>query len=69
MPDNRPNPFPLIPNLGYPVTVRDYSLDAMVRQAWGSEFSAPDHGVYVFGGGARRFDSTDRGETGIYRRS
>lgn len=67
MPENNPNPQPLPPSLGYAVSVRTYSLDAMVRQAWGGEFGAPDHGVYVFGD--RKFDSTDRSESGIYRRS
>lgn len=28
----------------------------------------PDHGIYVFDGGVRRFDSTDTGTTGIYRK-
>lgn len=68
MPDQNPNPQPLPPSLGYPVSVREYSLDAIVRQAWGGEFGAPDRGVYVFGGN-RKFDSSDRGESGIYRRS
>jgi hypothetical protein len=40
----------------------------MVSRAWGPEFKAPDHRVYVFGGGVRAFDSTDIGTTGIYRR-
>lgn len=39
----------------------------MVARAWGGEFSAPDHRVYCFGG-ARCFDSTDLGTTGIYQR-
>ena len=34
-------------------------------QAWGSEFHAPDHGIYEFSNGARK-DSTDRGKTGLY---
>lgn len=58
---------PTLPSsLGLPVTTRDYSLLEMVSRAWGSEFRAPDHGVYVFG--ARRFDSTDMGTTGFYGR-
>lgn len=57
------------PQLGRPVTTRTFSLNEMVSRAWGPEFKAPDHGVYVFGGGSRRFDSTDIGTTGIYRRS
>jgi len=40
----------------------------MVTRAWGGEFSAPDHAIYTFGNGARRFDSTDLGVTGIYSR-
>jgi hypothetical protein len=43
-------------------------LEEMVARAWGPEYQAPDHRVYVFGGGARAFDSTDIGTTGIYRR-
>ena len=38
----------------------------MVERAWGSEFAAPDHGIYQMSNG-RRFDSTDMGTTGIYR--
>lgn len=52
------NPPPL-------VTTRQFSWDEMVRREWGSEYSAPDHRVYVFG--ERAYDSTDRGTTGIYR--
>ena len=40
----------------------------MVSREWGSEFRAPDHGIYQFDGGVRRFDSTDTGVTGIYRK-
>jgi hypothetical protein len=40
----------------------------MVEREWGSAFNAPDHAVYVFGGGVRKFDSTDIGTTGIYQR-
>jgi hypothetical protein len=56
-------------SLGKPVTTRQYSLLEMVAREWGSEFRAPDHGVYEFDGGARRFDSTDIGTTGFYRRN
>lgn len=56
------------PQLGRPVTTRTFSLNEMVSRAWGPEFKAPDHGIYVFGGGARRFDSTDIGTTGFYKR-
>lgn len=59
----------LPPSLGKPVTTRQYNLTEMVIREWGSEFKAPDHGVYQFDGGARRFDSTDQGTTGIYRKS
>jgi hypothetical protein len=52
-------------NLGYPVTTRNYSWNDMVRRSWGSEFSAPDHGIYEFSN-MRRFDSTDLGNTGLY---
>jgi hypothetical protein len=58
----------LPPSLGLPVTTRQFSLLEMVSRAWGSEFQAPDHGVYRFNNGARWFDSTDQGTTGIYRR-
>ena len=58
---------PLNPALGRQVTTRSFSLQEMVERAWGSEFSAPDHGVYVFGAGVRKFDSTDMGYTGIYQ--
>lgn len=63
-----PGPLPpLNPALGQPVTSREFSLLEMVERAWGAEFAAPDHGVYEFSNG-RRFDSTDLGTTGIYRR-
>jgi len=52
-------------SLGLPVTSRTFSWNEMVRRAWGSEFSAPDHRVYVWSNG-RGFDSTDRGTTGFY---
>jgi hypothetical protein len=50
------------------VTTRQFSLLEMVEREWGSEFSAPDHRVYSFGGGRRYFDSTDLGSTGIYQK-
>jgi hypothetical protein len=53
-------------SLGLPVTSRTFSWNEMVRRAWGSEFSAPDHRVYVWSNG-RGFDSTDRGTTGFYK--
>jgi len=55
------------PSLGKPVTSRSFSWKDMVVRAWGSEYSAPDHRVYEFTSG-RGFDSTDRGDTGIYRK-
>lgn len=56
----------LDPKLGKQVTTRTFSLEELVSRAWGSEFRAPDHGIYVFNNGARRFDSTDQYTTGIY---
>lgn len=62
-------PGPRLPaSLGLPVTTRQFSLLEMVSRSWGSEFQAPDHGIYQFANGQRRFDSTDMGITGIYRR-
>jgi hypothetical protein len=58
---------PLSPDLGAPVSSRQFSLLEMVERSWGSEFRAPDHGIYQFSNG-RRFDSTDMGTTGIYQR-
>ncbi len=58
-------PPPLPSSLGLPVSTRTFSLSEMVERAWGSEFFAPDHRVYQFGG-VRFFDSTDMGYTGIY---
>lgn len=58
---------PTLPaSLGRPVTSRQFSWKEMVIRQWGSEYSAPDHGVYQFSNG-RRFDSTDLGTTGFYR--
>lgn len=56
---NNPN------NLGPKVTSRDFNWLDMVTRAWGSEFMAPDHGIYEMSQG-RKFDSTDKGRTGIY---
>jgi hypothetical protein len=57
--------MPLIPpELGSKVTARDYSWEDRCTRAWGSEFRAPDHGIYVFTG--RKYDSTDKNRTGIY---
>lgn len=54
-------------NLGYKVTVRQFSLEELVSREWGSEYKAPDHRIYEWSNG-RRFDSTDIGTTGIYQR-
>ena len=62
------SPLPYLnPALGPKVSSRQISLLEMVERAWGSEFAAPDHGIYEFSNG-RRFDSTDLGTTGIYQR-
>lgn len=45
---------------------RKISVSAMVKKAWGSEYSRRDV-VYEFSNG-RRFESTDRGESGVYRK-
>ncbi len=52
-------------NLGRKPTIRDYSFMDLAMRAWGSEFSAPDHGAYEFSDG-RKCDSTDRSRSGIY---
>ncbi len=52
-------------SLGYKVSSRTINWESLVVQAWGSEFRAPDHGIYEFSNG-RRFDSTDKGTTGFY---
>jgi hypothetical protein len=52
-------------NLGNAPTFRNISWMDMCVRAWGTEWNAPDHGVYCFSNG-RRFDSTDKGSTGIY---
>lgn len=58
--------MPFLPSsLGQPVSTRQFSLTELVTRAWGSEFFAPDHRIYQFGG-VRFFDSTDLGFTGIY---
>ena len=58
---------PTIPaSLGRPVTSRSFSWKEMVIRQWGSEYAAPDHGVYQFING-RRFDSTDMTTDGIYQ--
>ena len=56
----------LDPKINFNVTTRDYSVYDMVVRAWGSEYNIPDRGAYEFSNG-RRFDSTDKNNTGIYR--
>lgn len=48
-----------------PVTVRHDTALARVRKAWGPEYDKSDV-VYEFSNG-RKFESSDRGTTGIYR--
>lgn len=58
--------MPYLPSsLGQQVSTRQFSLTELVTRAWGSEYFAPDHRVYQFGG-VRFFDSTDLGFTGLY---
>lgn len=52
-------------NLGAAVTSSTLNWQEMCMRAWGTEWNAPDHRVYVFGNN-RAFDSTDKGSTGIY---
>lgn len=52
-------------NLGFKVSTRNLDWGEMCIRAWGSEWAAPDHGAYEFSNG-RKFDSTDKGVTGIY---
>lgn len=53
------------PELGSKVSTRTITWLDQVMKAWGSEFHAPDHKIYRFGGGNFK-DSTDMGLTGIY---
>jgi hypothetical protein len=55
----------LNPTLGNKVATRQITWKEMAIRAWGSEYAAPDHRIYVFSNG-RAFDSTDRLTTGIY---
>ncbi len=50
-----------------PVTTRVLNWAAEVRKAWGDEYQKPDV-AYEFSNG-RKFESSDRGTTGFYRRS
>jgi hypothetical protein len=52
-------------NLGNKVVTRTISWQDMVMRAWGAEWNAPDRGIYEWSSG-RKFDSTDRNDTGIY---
>jgi hypothetical protein len=52
-------------NLGNKVKTRVINWLDLAMRAWGSEFHAPDHGVYEFSNG-RKWDSTDKGLTGLY---
>ena len=52
-------------NLGNKVKTRVTNWLDLAMRAWGSEFHAPDHGIYEFSNG-RKWDSTDKGLTGIY---
>ncbi len=52
-------------NLGFKVHTQTIDWGQLCRRAWGSEFNAPDHGMYEFSNG-RKWDSTDRGTTGVY---
>ena len=47
------------------VTTRDVSWLDMAQRAWGSDFRAPDPGIYEFSQG-RKFGSTDQSNEGIY---
>jgi hypothetical protein len=56
----------LNPKLGKQVTSRQITWKEMAIRAWGSEYSAPDHDIYVFSNG-RAFDSDDLTTNGFYR--
>lgn len=49
-----------------PVTTRVINWGAEVRKIWGDEYHKPDV-VYEFSN-SRKFESSDRGTTGFYRR-
>jgi hypothetical protein len=59
--------YPIPPQLGGPVSTRQFNLLELVSEKWGGEFRAPDRNVYVFSNG-RGFNSSDQGTTGIYKR-
>ena len=50
------------------ITTRFRKIDygAQVKKAWGIEYGQADTG-YIMSNG-RKFDNTDRAETGVYRR-
>jgi len=50
-----------------PVNTSNSTQQEKVRKAWGSEYDKSDV-VYEFSNG-RKFESSDRGTTGIYRAS
>jgi hypothetical protein len=52
-------------NLGRPVVTRNFTFLDLAMRAWGSEFHAPDHGIYEFSNCARK-DSTDKTRSGLY---
>ena len=53
-------------NLGAKVVSRLINWQQMAMQAWGSEYNAPDHGVYEFSNG-KKYDSTDMSQGGVYQ--
>lgn len=52
-------------NLGGKVVTRTIVWGQLCQQAWGSEFRAPDHGLYENSNG-RKWDSTDQSKGGVY---
>lgn len=48
------------------VRFRDLSWKELVQKAWGKDWNKPEK-AYEFSGG-REFESTDRTESGIYKR-
>lgn len=54
------------PKLGKPVSSRVLNYGDMVKKLWGDEYYKPDV-VYEMSNG-RKYYSTDRTESGIYRR-
>lgn len=55
-----------MPDNTKPVTTRKTDFASEVRKHWGDEFYKPDV-VYEWSNG-KKFESTDRGTTGFYRR-